>query len=88
VANASGIDNLLDVLLTFDLRVRTRGAARRDAAEPPKTVRRQVLISAARRESKKMTELQAGAAPVTLTFSLRELGLSRRERDGRVANSS
>ncbi len=83
-ANASGLDGLVDVLLTFDLFCEFAPERyEADLAALPTTERKWLLISAARYQPAAVTALAGAATNVDVVFDLRRLRLLPRQETSR-----
>lgn len=75
-ANPSGLDNLVDVVLTFDLFCEfSSDQYEADLAAQPTTSRSWILVSGARYQKAGMAALTGAGANVDLVFDLPKLGL-------------
>jgi hypothetical protein len=87
-ANASGLDGLVDVLLTFDLFCEFAPERyEADLAALPTSERKWILVSAARYQPAAVTNLAGAAANVDVVFDLRGLRLlPRQEKSRKIKN--
>lgn len=86
-ANPNGLNGLADVMITFDLRARYfPDLYSRQLASMPTTVRRWVLVSAARQQAQAVKDLTGAAASATFDYDLNNIGLPRDEAKGKVKN--
>jgi hypothetical protein len=75
-ANVDGLDNLVDVMLTFDLFCEfSSDQYEADLAAAPTSTRKWVLISGARYQKAQVMSLAGGGAGADLVFDLPKLGL-------------
>jgi Tc toxin complex TcA C-terminal TcB-binding domain len=83
-ANASGLDGLVDVLLTFDLFCEFAPERfESELAALPNSERKWILVSAAQFHSAAVTDLAGAAANVDVVFDLRRLRLLPRQETSR-----
>ncbi|TDD94338.1 hypothetical protein [Actinomadura rubrisoli] len=86
-ANLSGLRDVVDVLITFDLRAQYAAPLHhRQAAAAPTTVDRFVLVSAFQTGLEGLKDLREGRLHATLAFDLAKLGLPRAEKARTINN--
>jgi hypothetical protein len=87
VANPYGLDNVADILLTFDVRGHYSAILyQRHLASVPTSIRRLVFASALRYQSQSLVELHGSASQVNIDFNMALIGLPQTESNRKVKN--
>lgn len=82
-----GVKNILDVLLTFDMRAHySESLYRQHIDSQPISVQRLVLLSARKLAPQSLLELQNGASTVTLNFNFQTVHLPENEFNRKIKN--
>ena len=86
-ANPGGLKNILDVLITFDMRAHySEDLYKQHIASTPTSAQCLVLLSARNLQPQFLQELQNGASTVTLNFNFQTVNLPENESNRKVKN--
>jgi hypothetical protein len=87
IANPNGLDNVADVLLTFDTRAYYSPELHQKHLDTlPTSIQRFVLISTMQHQPESIETLKSDASKVELTFDPTAIGLPQREQLGTIQN--
>jgi hypothetical protein len=87
MANLDGIDNIADILITFDVQCHFSSKLyMNELTSMPTSVRRLILLSALKYQPKAITDLRGHAALVNIDFNMASIGLHRKESNRKVKN--
>lgn len=87
VANPYGLENIVDILLTFDLRAHySYDLYQKHILSLPSSVQHLVLVSARRHDPSSLVALRGSASVVTIKFDMTSIGLPKEEKNRKVKN--
>lgn len=87
IANPYGLDSVIDILLTFDLRAYYSPELYKTKIQSiPQAVQRMVFVSANRYNPKSIADLQGGTNLVKIAYHMDSIGLSSKEANRKVKN--
>jgi len=86
-ANAYGIDNVADIMLTFDVLAQySTDLYNKDRTSAPTSIQRLVFISALKFQPKSIDELKSGASSVNINFDMSSVGIPKKESNHKIKN--